>query len=135
MKHSLRAPVSHVSAAVALALLAPVAGAASEETVLEEVIVTAERRAQNLQDVPISATVFSGEELAARGVTDLNDLQAFAPSVAINVVNRSTFVNIRGVGIAQSAPTSNPAACWCSTCRTGTSTSCRSFNRWPTTPG
>jgi iron complex outermembrane receptor protein len=108
MKHSLRTPVPHVSTAVALALLAPAAGAAADDTVLEEVIVTAERRAQNLQDVPISATVFSGEELEARGVTDLNDIQAVAPSVAINVVNRSTFVNIRGVGIAQSAPTSNP---------------------------
>src|SRR5687768_12193311 len=101
MKHSLRVPVSHVSTAVALALMNPVTGAAAEETVLEEVIVTAERREQNLQDVPISATVLSGDELEARGVTDLNDIQTVAPSVAINVVNRSTFVNIRGVGIAQ----------------------------------
>jgi iron complex outermembrane receptor protein len=108
MKHSLRVPVSRVSTAAALALMNPVTGAAAEETVLEEVIVTAERREQDLQDVPISATVLSGDELEARGVTDLNDIQTVAPSVAINVVNRSTFVNIRGVGIAQSAPTSNP---------------------------
>ncbi|MEO6185385.1 MAG: TonB-dependent receptor [Steroidobacteraceae bacterium] len=100
-------PASRVAAAVTLALLAPALRAA-EVQVLDEVIVTAERRAQNLQDVPISATVFDAQELDRRGVTDLNDIQNVAPSVAINVVNRSTFVNIRGVGIAQSAPTSNP---------------------------
>jgi iron complex outermembrane receptor protein len=104
--HSLPAP--RVAAAVALALgLAPLAQAA-EETTLEEVIITAERREQNLQDIPISATVLSAADLDKRGVTDLNDIQTVAPAVAINVVNRSTFVNIRGVGIAQSAPTSNP---------------------------
>ena len=107
MTHRRFTPASQVAAAVALAMLAP-AGTAAEDVMLEEVVVTAERREQNLQDMPISATVFDAEELARRGVTDLNDIQTVAPSVAINVVNRSTFVNIRGVGIAQSAPTSNP---------------------------
>jgi iron complex outermembrane receptor protein len=107
MTHRRLVPASQVAAAVALAMLAP-AGTAAEDVILEEVVVTAERREQNLQDIPISATVFDAEELARRGVTDLNDIQTVAPSVAINVVNRSTFVNIRGVGIAQSAPTSNP---------------------------
>jgi iron complex outermembrane recepter protein len=97
-----------VATAVTLALAAPAARAAESEDTLEEVVVTAERREQNLQDVPISATVFTAEELDRRGILDLNDIQTVAPSVAINVVNRSTFVNIRGVGIAQSAPTSSP---------------------------
>jgi iron complex outermembrane receptor protein len=104
--HSL--PATRVAAAVALALgLSSIARAADEVT-LDEVIVTAERREQNLQDIPISATVLSAADLEKRGVTDLNDIQQVAPAVAINVVNRSTFINIRGVGIAQSAPTSNP---------------------------
>jgi iron complex outermembrane recepter protein len=108
MSHRHTLPASRVAAAVALALgLANIAQAA-EEITLDEVIVTAERREQNLQDVPISATVLSARDLDRRGVTDLNDIQTVAPAVAINVVNRSTFVNIRGVGIAQSAPTSNP---------------------------
>jgi iron complex outermembrane recepter protein len=79
---------------------------------LNEIIVTAERREQSLQDVPISATVLTGEELVKRGVTNLNDIQQVAPSVAINTFNRSTFINIRGVGIAQSAPTSNPGVAY-----------------------
>ncbi|WP_188054158.1 TonB-dependent receptor [Sphingosinithalassobacter sp. CS137] len=79
---------------------------------LTEIVVTAERREQSLQDVPISATVLTGEELAQKGVVNLNDIQQVAPSIAINTFNRSTFINIRGVGIAQSAPTSNPGVAY-----------------------
>lgn len=79
---------------------------------LAEIVVTAERREQNLQDIPISATVLSGEQLNQRGVVNLNDVQQVAPSVAINTFNRSTYINIRGVGIAQSAPTSNPGVAY-----------------------
>ena len=79
---------------------------------LAEIIVTAERREQNLQDIPVSASVFTGEQLEQRGVQNLNDIQQIAPSIAINTFNRSTFINIRGVGIAQSAPTSNPGVAY-----------------------
>ncbi|MEO8307997.1 MAG: TonB-dependent receptor [Pseudomonadota bacterium] len=100
-----------VACAVALAISAPALRAAEDDT-LEEITVTAERRAQNLQDVPISATVFNGEELARRGVTDLSGIQNVAPSIVVNQYNRSAFVNIRGVGIAQSAPTSSPGVAY-----------------------
>ncbi len=85
---------------------------ADQRRQLDTITVTAERREQNLQDVPVAATVLSGEELAKRSVTDVNALQQVAPSVAINTYNRSTFINIRGVGIAQSAPTSNPGVAY-----------------------
>lgn len=76
--------------------------------VLEEVLVTAERRSQNEQDVAISATVLNADSLEKEGVVGIKDLQLVAPSVAINTYNRGTFINMRGVGIAQSAPTSTP---------------------------
>ena len=79
---------------------------------LEEVVVTAERREMNLQDVPISATVLTAEMLAVKGVDNVIEIQTVAPSLAINTYNRSTFINIRGVGIAQSAPTSNPGVAY-----------------------
>jgi iron complex outermembrane receptor protein len=75
---------------------------------LEDIVVTAERRSQRLQDVPIAATVLTADALAAQGVKNVTDLQQVAPSVAINTFGRSTFINIRGVGIALSAPSSNP---------------------------
>ncbi|HVY80437.1 MAG TPA: TonB-dependent receptor [Steroidobacteraceae bacterium] len=104
-------------ASVASVLLAPAVHAQSASTApetvgLEEVVVTAERREQNQQSVPISVTVLTGDDLVERGVDDLNDVQQVAPSIAINTYNRSTFVNIRGVGIAQSAPTSNPGVAY-----------------------
>ena len=79
---------------------------------LDVIVVTAERREESLQEVPISATVLTGEDLDRRGVANLNDIQNVAPSVAISTFNRSTFVNIRCVGIAQSAPTSNPGVAY-----------------------
>jgi len=84
----------------------------SDSQELEEVVITAERRAVSLQDVPASATVLTAEELASKGVDNVIDLQTVAPSVAINTYNRSTFINIRGVGIGQSAPTSNPGVAY-----------------------
>ena len=85
---------------------------APKDTGLADIVVTAERREQSLQQVPISATVLNAEDLQRKGVGNLADIQQVAPSIAINTVNRSTFVNIRGVGIAQSAPTSNPGVAY-----------------------
>jgi iron complex outermembrane receptor protein len=56
--------------------------------------------------------VLTAEEVAAKGVDNVLDIQAVAPSVSINTYNRSTFINIRGVGISQSAPTSNPGVAY-----------------------
>ncbi|MFN3425125.1 MAG: TonB-dependent receptor [Novosphingobium meiothermophilum] len=110
---ALLAGASTLSASPVLAQTAD-SGAENAESSggLTAIIVTAERREQNLQNVPISATVFTGEQLEQRGVLNLNDIQQVAPSIAINTFNRSTFINIRGVGIAQSAPTSNPGVAY-----------------------
>jgi iron complex outermembrane receptor protein len=85
---------------------------APAQSALEEVVVTAERREVNLQDTPTSATVLSAQALAAQGVDSILDIQQVAPNVSINTYNRSTFINIRGVGISQSAPTSNPGVAY-----------------------
>jgi iron complex outermembrane recepter protein len=83
-----------------------------ESSALEEIVVTAERREVSLQEVPASATVLSAESIAQQGIDNVIELQQVAPSVAINTYNRGTFINIRGVGIAQSAPTSNPGVAY-----------------------
>lgn len=80
----------------------------NDRALIEEVMVTAERRTQNLQEVPIAATVLTAEDLQRKSVDDVTDLQQAAPAIVVNTVNRSTFVNIRGVGLAQTAPTSVP---------------------------
>lgn len=66
---------------------------------IEEVIVTAERREANLQDVPISLTSFSASDLDALQVRDLGDLQSLVPNLSIHVGDaNNAVVYIRGVG-------------------------------------
>jgi iron complex outermembrane receptor protein len=99
-------------AAPAVAQGAPQPAATEDDNRVDRVVITAERREQDAQDVAISATVLSGEALSEQGVNSLNDIQRVSPSIAINTFNRSTFINIRGVGIAQSAPTSSPGVAY-----------------------
>ena len=65
-----------------------------------EIIVTAQKRAQNLQNVPIAVQVVNAQQLQANGVRDFADLNRVAPSLVVkpaeNPVNAS--VSIRGVG-------------------------------------
>jgi outer membrane receptor protein involved in Fe transport len=51
---------------------------------LEEIIVTAERRVQSLQEVPISVGVFTSDEINLQGYRNLDDLSKFSPSVQIS---------------------------------------------------
>ncbi|MFT4997345.1 MAG: iron complex outermembrane receptor protein [Chitinophagales bacterium] len=67
---------------------------------LEEVIVTAQKRAQNLQDVPISVQAFTGQALSDSGIFDMFDLQANAPGLTVDQNQNATTSNfsIRGIG-------------------------------------
>jgi iron complex outermembrane receptor protein len=69
------------------------------QAVLEEVLVTAQKREQNLQDVPIAVTAFSGEMLQQSGVNDIFDLAANAPSLSVSQSQSAstTAFGIRGV--------------------------------------
>jgi outer membrane receptor protein involved in Fe transport len=66
-------------------------------SMLEEVIVTAQGREQNLSDVPVSVSVLSGETLNNFGVTSLQDVSERMPNVTI-AAGPFDLINIRGVG-------------------------------------
>jgi outer membrane receptor protein involved in Fe transport len=79
--------------------------------VLEEIIVTAQRREQSLQEVPISIHAVSGLELSKQGFRTMEDLGQFSPSVEIAENLHDWSVTIRGMGndvaamaVEQSAP-------------------------------
>jgi outer membrane receptor protein involved in Fe transport len=55
---------------------------------LEEVIVTAQKRTENLQDVPISIIAISGEKLNDFAIIDLEELTNYVPNVTINGTRR-----------------------------------------------
>lgn len=65
---------------------------------LEEVVVTAQKRTESLQDVPISVAVVSGETLDNFSITDLGELSAAIPNVTIGQNATQDSITIRGVG-------------------------------------
>ncbi len=68
---------------------------------LEEVVVTAQKRSENLQNVPISVTAVSGDQITARQIYDPSQLQFVAPSLQIKSFNAAvgaTNFSVRGVG-------------------------------------
>lgn len=72
--------------------------ASSNKHQIEEIVVTAERRTENLMKTPITASVFSGGELQNRGVVNLDSLQFITPNVTINNLGQGVDFNIRGIG-------------------------------------
>ena len=78
---------------------------------LEEVVVTAQRREQNLQDVPLAVTSFSAAQLEVQQITSTLDVARAVPNfVASNNVGQASanVYYIRGLGQTQSFPTFEP---------------------------
>src|SRR5208283_3524434 len=59
------------------------AAAPAEGAVIEEIVVTAEKRASTVQDTPISMTAVSGADLATRGIVDFATLAAETPGISM----------------------------------------------------
>ena len=80
-------------------LLATLSISSFAQGVLEEVVVTAQKREQNIQDVPIAITAFTGAQMKALGVTESFDVAAFSPGVHISgsLAGQNTQFSIRGV--------------------------------------
>ncbi len=71
---------------------------------IEEIIVTAQKRAENLQNVPMSVTAVSGDALEAQGVTNPKGLANAVPGLKVQGTNTPA-VFIRGVGTSNSSST------------------------------
>lgn len=65
--------------------------------VLQEVVVTAQRRTEQLENVPMSVTALSSQEIARSGVTSIHELSRIAPGVQINLAGAFTQPTIRGI--------------------------------------
>lgn len=103
--NKLRSATQFAATAAKAALLLLAAAAthlslpATAATAIEEVVVTAQRTEESLQDVPISVTALTGEMLEDRGLINPSDLQLSAPNVSFTATNfgASSF-SIRGIG-------------------------------------
>jgi iron complex outermembrane recepter protein len=109
--------VMFMSAVSSLAFVAPATAQQSDErgaSEIADIVVTARRREENLQDAPISVTAISGEQLAASGAKDASEIGRSAPNVTFltstNSGGTSAFAGIfiRGVGQDDFLPTADP---------------------------
>ena len=82
-------------AAAAAAAPGGATGAAAESTI-SELIVTAEKREQRLQDVPVAITAFSAEQRSLIGIESIQDLTNFTPGLHYNSIANRPY--LRGVG-------------------------------------
>ncbi|WP_395945460.1 TonB-dependent receptor domain-containing protein [Brevundimonas sp.] len=90
------------------------AGAVSADAAtLDEVIVTAQKRAQRIQDVPLAVTVLDGDDAARRGIDSVVGLVDEVPGVSVNYAFGGTnygLISIRGIGGADDyKPNGNPS--------------------------
>ena len=102
---SLRPLVFGISAA----LLGPAAATSAAQ--LEEVIVTAQKRAEDMQTVPVSVSALTADQLADIGFNDISDIAAQVPSLIVltNISPLATTFRIRNIGNAGNIPNFEPA--------------------------
>lgn len=83
-------------------------GEAANEQGLGEIIVTAEKRSENVQRTPAAVTVVSGEALVDRGVASLADAQMLVPAARFNIEGNNTQIFVRGIGQNLDFPNLDP---------------------------
>jgi iron complex outermembrane receptor protein len=88
-----------LSSLPAVAAAPSAADTAPEQATLDEIVVTAQKRAQRMQDVPISMSVMAGTELDKSSIQSVSDALSLVPGVATNVNGQGgqTRLTVRGV--------------------------------------
>jgi outer membrane receptor protein involved in Fe transport len=86
-----------LAAAVAAAVL-PSTRVVAQSEGLEEIFVTAQRREQSLQDVPISVMAVTGEAIEEGGFSDVEDLSVFIPNLFMRDAFTGQAIIVRGIG-------------------------------------
>ncbi|WP_353198790.1 TonB-dependent receptor [Sandarakinorhabdus sp.] len=100
-----------LDAVPALAQATTAAAVVENTGIIEDIVVTAQRRRERAQDVPIAITAFSAEALQARGVVNALDLTQFVPNlVGLNNTGLGTAnaYYLRGLGNTESVATFDP---------------------------
>jgi iron complex outermembrane receptor protein len=83
--------------------MANAASAAETQTqssdALEEIVVTAEKRESTLQKTPLSVSVITGADLAAKGISSIEDFTGVIPGLAVNNESGITKIEISILGL------------------------------------
>src|SRR3546814_5299671 len=72
--------------------------AESSDAQLQDIVVTAQRRSERLQDTPVAVSAFNAEALQSSGVANLADLSHVAPSLQVSSTAGVYLPFLRGVG-------------------------------------
>jgi len=84
------------------------------EQILEEVVITARRREETLQNTPMAVSAYSGESLEYRGIESLDEISRFAPNLTLENnpsfggASNSAAIYLRGIGQKEFLPTTEP---------------------------
>jgi outer membrane receptor protein involved in Fe transport len=81
----------------AMALLVAAGPGVAHSQALEEVIVTAQKRAESLMDVPLSVSAVSGDKMLEAGIRNLGDLTAYVPNFQKSETSIGNYLSIRGI--------------------------------------
>ncbi len=84
---------------------------AARSTELQEVVVTAQRRSERLQDVPLTVNAVSADQLQTAGISNVQDLKVLVPGLSVGNAVGFAVTHLRGVGSTAIAPgVENPIA-------------------------
>src|SRR4051794_33351183 len=83
------------------AVAAETAAAGESADQLQEIVVTAEKRSENLQKAPATVSVVTGDDLVTRGIGDISEATVMFPSVKFGQISGTTHMYIRGIGAEQ----------------------------------
>lgn len=100
MSNTKKVPVKirRLKACLVTATALSIASGSNAATPLEEVLVTAQKREQNLQDVPISVAFVSGDKIVESNLNTFEDLSQSIPNLTVANVANITAIIIRGIG-------------------------------------
>ena len=93
-----RAGATLAGVLLAGAAMAEDAGSDAGANVVEEIVVTANKRSQSIQDVAASVSALGAEELDAKGIKDMYDIQFAVPSLHFGQLLGTQSIAIRGIG-------------------------------------
>jgi iron complex outermembrane receptor protein len=97
--HPLRRPYPLVALAVATAL--PLQAARAQEgddAALQEIVVTAQKRSENLQDTPVAVAALTGEALEQLNLVNVASIATQSPSLAYSEAGGEAQIYVRGIG-------------------------------------
>lgn len=97
-----------IAAGVTSVFAADETAAAGGAGQLQEIVVTAEKRSENVQRAPATISVVSGDDLKTRGIEDISQSTVMFPSVKFGQISGTVHMYIRGIGAEQDRASIDP---------------------------